>query len=214
MTDWQSLLSEELGSLDLSLPGDRGAQLRIYLELLETWSRSVNLTSLGPRQRVRRLVAEPIWAAERLQASGRYLDVGSGNGSPAVAWCIARDFSRADLVESRERRAVFLDVVARRAGIRRAHVHQGRFDDVRQTLAPPDWATLQGVRLDAGLLQKLRQLNPLVRVVWLTRGREVPESPTLRIPVPGGGREILVFERRRGTFPGREPSEDSGVAGR
>lgn len=214
MTDWQSLLGQELSSLGLSVRDDQEAQLCVYLELLERWNRSVNLTSLNPRGRVRRLVAEPIWAAHRLEASGRYLDIGSGSGSPALAWCIARSFARVDLVESRERRAVFLSVVARKAGIRGVHVQQGRFEHVSRQLPPPDWTTLQGVRLDAAVLQRIRRLNPQVRVVWLTRAPELPESPARRIQVPGSDREVFVFERGVGTSPGRAPSDDTRVSER
>lgn len=199
MTDWQSLLRQELSSLGLSVREDQEAQLCVYLKLLERWNRSVNLTSLNPQERVRRLVAEPMWAVRRLEPSGRYLDIGSGNGSPAVAWCVVQAFAGAELVESRERRAVFLNVLVRKMKIRGVHLQRGRFEQVSRHLQRPDWATLQGVRLDADLLQSIRRLNPEVRVVWLTRGPELPEPPARRIRVPGSAREVLVFEGAAGT---------------
>jgi 16S rRNA G527 N7-methylase RsmG len=213
VTDWQSLLRDEAGALGVSIRDDQQHHLCAYLEILERWNRSVNLTSLEPRSRVRRLVAEPIWAAHRLGPSGRYLDIGSGNGSPALAWCVVRSFIRSDLVESRERRAVFLGVAVRKAGVGGVHLQHGRFERLKRQLPPPDWATVQGVRLDGPLLRGIRELNPRVRVVWFTRAGELPESPAQRIRIPESDREVLVFGHGGGTSTGRSSSDDAGVSG-
>jgi hypothetical protein len=209
VSDWRSLLQEEFGALALPIRADQAARLCTYLELLERWNQVINLTSLDPRTRVRRLVAEPVWAARRLQPSGQCLDIGSGNGSPAVPWCVERAFVRADLVESRARRATFLQVVVRRVGAREARVHPGRFEALRDDLGTPDWATVQGVRLDAGLLGRIRELSPGVRVVWMTRRPVPPEPPFERIRVPESDREVLVFAAASGTAPGQRVSEDT-----
>ena len=58
----------------------------------------MNLTSLTGSTRIRRLVAEPLWVARQLSPTGRYLDIGSGNGSPAIPWHLACGFASATLV--------------------------------------------------------------------------------------------------------------------
>jgi len=164
-----------------------------YLEVLDRWNRGMNLTSLGPDARVRRLVAEPLWVATQLRPAGHYLDIGTGNGSPAVPWCMHCGFSSCEFVESRARRAVFLEFLVRKLPLERCVVHTARFPEAQTALRPPDWVTLQGVRLDAALLRRIRSLNPDARVVWLSRGPALPEPPARRLQIPGSDREALVF---------------------
>lgn len=203
MTDWSSLLASGLAAMRLDVPGAQRAQLLAYLELLDRWNRTINLTSLEPAARVRRLVLEPLWLAQRLSPAGRYLDVGSGNGSPAIPWCVGCAFSSASLVESRARRAVFLDVVVRRLGFPAVRVWQARLNALGEPRPSPDWVTVQGVRLDRRLLGEIRELNRSARVVWFTRGGKPPEWPAQRIPVPGEAREALIFDGSGMAAPGQ-----------
>jgi len=184
-------LTRNLAELHVEPYPGQMAQLISYLELLDKWNRSLNLTGLAPEGRVRRLVAEPFWLARHLHPGGRFLDIGSGNGSPAIPWCVACSFSSADLVEARSRRAAFLRVAGRRLNLE-LRVRNERIETLSRPLTP-DWVTLQGVRLGPQLLREVRALNPQARVVWLTRDPDLPEPPSLRIVIPGTDREAYVF---------------------
>src|SRR5690606_36567993 len=104
----------------LTVSPHQADQLLRYLDLLEHWNRRINLTALSGSMLVRRLVTEPVWAARQLGAGGRYLDIGSGNGSPAIPWLIVSGFAHGDLVEARQRRAVFLRLATARLGLSQA----------------------------------------------------------------------------------------------
>ena len=192
-TDLGNQLEQGLAGLGLNVSKPQRQQLLDYLGLLDHWNRTINLTGLSAPERLRRLVLEPIWVAAQLAPGGHYIDIGSGNGSPAIPWMTTGTFASTTLIESRGRRAVFLEVAARKLGLQSMTVHAARFEAVRSLLAPASWVTLQGIRLDVELLNNIRGLSPSVRVVWLTRNPKLPERPALRLEIPDSDREAVVF---------------------
>ena len=171
------------------------AKLLRYIAELERWNRRVNLTALRGAVLIRRLVVEPLWVLVALSPSGRYMDIGSGNGSPAVPWHVRGDFISTDLVEARTRPATFLRRITLQLGLEKVTVHRGRFEDLADTLQPANWITLQGVRLTGQLLEKLRPTPPLtVTAVWFTKGAQPPVSPSRVLEIPFSDRRALVFD--------------------
>lgn len=186
-------LNRALESLELTPDDKARARLVLYLDRLGHWNRSMNLTALQGFERALRLVAEPLWVARRLNPSGCYVDIGSGNGSPAFPWLLLSGFQEAHLVEARRRRAVFLRQTARALDIREVKVHPVRFDEFVPP-APVDWVTLQGVRLTSDVREKIGAALPGARIVWLTERSSPPAPPTERIQIPGTNRCALVFD--------------------
>ena len=123
------ILYKSLIDIGLSLSAARIRSIQRYVQTLEKWNRTMNLTALKGSALVRRLVVEPLWVAAELSPSGRYLDIGSGNGSPAIPWHILQEFVAVDLVESRRRRATFLQRAIREIGLTGVRVHPIRFED-------------------------------------------------------------------------------------
>ena len=184
----------ELLTLGVSLPEETERLLETYLRELDHWNRAMNLTSLSGSTRIRRLIAEPLWVARQLSPTGRYLDIGSGNGSPAIPWHLACGFASATLVEARQRRATFLHRLAGTLGHSEIVVEQGRFEEIAPALDPPDWVTLQGVRLEPELFEHIRSVaHENTRLVWLTRSAKGPEPPQACLEVPQSDRLALVF---------------------
>lgn len=188
------ILRSELLRLGLTLSPDRAGILSRYIGELEHWNQSMNLTGLAGAELIRRLVAEPLWVADRLRPEGRYLDIGSGNGSPAIPWHVVCAFPNAVLVESRQRRATFLQRLIKRLEMDDITVRRARFEAVRFELAPVDWVTLQGVTLTAEILENIRSASGNhTKIVWLTRATEAPGKPEACIEIPDSDRQALVF---------------------
>ncbi len=187
-------IREELRRLEISLPEETERLVAIYLGELDRWNRAMNLTSLAGSTRIRRLIAEPLWVARQLSPTGRYLDIGSGNGSPSIPWHLACGFASATLVEARRRRATFLQRLAGTLGLSEIVVKHGRFEQIAPALEPPDWVTLQGVRLEPELFGRIRSVaRENTRLVWLTRSSESPAIPQTCLEVPCSDRLALVF---------------------
>lgn len=107
------------GLLALELPADGGCAERLlrYLALLEKWNRVYNLTGVRDM---------PTMVTSHLLDSlsvhpfitGRYLlDVGSGAGLPGLPLAVAMPDLRVTLLESRQKRARFLEYVVSTLGL-------------------------------------------------------------------------------------------------
>ena len=190
-----AVLEARLTEFGLHLADTEIAMLLRYVAELERWNQTINLTALKGGALVRRLVVEPLWVLGQLSPSGRYTDIGSGNGSPAVPWHILGGFVATDMVEARTRPATFLRQTTRRLDLESVTIYRGRYEDIASELRPANWITLQGVRLTGKLLEKIRtQALDTTTVVWFTRGAQPPVSPTRVLEIPFSDRRALVFE--------------------
>jgi 16S rRNA (guanine(527)-N(7))-methyltransferase RsmG len=192
---YREQLQAEFAAIRLEIPAPEVMRLARYCGEIERWNHRMNLTSLSGRAMVQRLVVEPVWIARELDIRGDVVDIGSGNGSPAIPFAISRDLDSIQMVESRSRRVAFLRHLVAMLEIRTARVHRGRFEEVAVGLAAPDWFTLQGVALTEGLLTTIKAIQrPETRVAWITaEGVTRPcgwNCWSLRTPLTGS--EILV----------------------
>jgi len=188
------ILNAQLSRIGLSLSDSVQAKLVVYLQELERWNRTVNLTSLTGAELVRRLVVEPSWIGQELQLSGVLADIGSGNGSPAVSLCVTRNLQQAHLIEARTKRAAFLRHVAQRLELQQIFVHRNRVEDIQEKFKSVDCITMQAVSPTAQLMESLRRIfSETTRVVWITSGANAPSRCACRTSVPGSNSEVWDF---------------------
>jgi 16S rRNA (guanine(527)-N(7))-methyltransferase RsmG len=192
------LIECELGQFEIDLREPQKLMLAAYCEQLASWNRKMNLTGLSDTTLVRRLVAEPVWIASALQLRGALIDIGSGNGSPAVPFDIVCGFERCQLVESRTKRAAFLRHLAMVLPLPKVIVHRSRFEEVLSDLEPASWISLRAVFLNARLMDSIRQVAlPKATIVWITsRSVEAATSlnPFRTLTVPITGTRVLLFQ--------------------
>lgn len=163
------------------MSGPALGRLAAYLDTLAAWSARVNLTGArGPAERARLLVGS-VLAAAALPASGRLVDVGSGNGSPGLVLALLRDDLEVTLLEPRARRWAFLREAARAAGRSGVRVLRLRHDAYPGP--PAETVTLRALALPPA------ELRPLVR--------------------PGG--RLVVFGVRPEPGPGFEPAPEGAA---
>jgi 16S rRNA (guanine527-N7)-methyltransferase len=103
--------------------------LVVHRELLEQWRTVMNLVGPGG-------LDEHYVDADRglraLRPTGQWADLGSGAGFPGIPFLARFPAVQLDLVESRAKRATFLEEVLGRTGLRPPHarVVRGRVEDV------------------------------------------------------------------------------------
>ena len=123
------LLAPFLGEASLSV-AQLGAIER-YLELLLKWNSKMNLTAVrDPESIVTRHFGESFFAAQKLfpandsgsPATANSADVGSGAGFPGIPLKIWQPSLQLTLIESNQRKAVFLKEVVRAVGLSEVRV--------------------------------------------------------------------------------------------
>src|SRR3989449_10758737 len=120
-------LLEEAGSLGRNITEQEMAAFEAHFRLLREWGSRMNLTGLKDEAAiVRRHFLEPLAVADLLDDGGRLIDLGSGNGFPAIPLKILRPGLDLVLVESSERESAFLW-----AGVRRIAAQNGRVETRR-----------------------------------------------------------------------------------
>jgi 16S rRNA (guanine527-N7)-methyltransferase len=115
MDDFKSLLGLEFSPYGVLTP-QQLTLLEEHYRLLLRWNQKINLTRITSLQdAVRYHYCESLYLATRLpQDALRIVDVGSGAGFPGIPVAIYRSDCAVDLVESHQRKAVFLREAARK----------------------------------------------------------------------------------------------------
>jgi 16S rRNA (guanine527-N7)-methyltransferase len=190
------ILESELPKFQIELDSVQREKLSLYCEELSRWNRKINLTSLQGKALVRRLVLEPAWVGKQLKLQGILLDIGSGNGSPAIPLQVVCGFRRSHLVEARTKRAAFLRHIISTLDLLNTEVHRARFEDLEKNTECPDWITLQAVALTKDMMVSIRKISKsTTSVVWITSASFQTElQPSHIFSIPITDTRVLVFQ--------------------
>jgi 16S rRNA (guanine(527)-N(7))-methyltransferase RsmG len=154
------LIDEQISALDR------------HYQLLVKWNRVLNLTSIrNTEEAVIRHYCECLFFASLLPDSGRVLDLGSGAGFPGVTVSVLHPKMRVTLLESHQRKAVFLKEATR--DLKNVDVVPKRAEDTSGT-----WDLVVSRAVDPQ--EVLRQAPRLAS----------------RIGMLVGGADSLLFEKR------------------
>jgi len=190
----ETLASELAAWVDLS--SGQTAQLYEHYLLLERWNKKINLTTVEPgREMVIRHYCESIFFAAHIETSDSSIaDIGSGAGFPGIPLAILKPECQVTLVESHQRKAVFLREAART--LENVSVVARRAEDLVTNF---DWLVARAV--------KPRDVVALIPRLALNMGLMLGEYDFLDIkttkhvawsePVrlPWGDRRICVYGR-------------------
>ena len=149
---------DQVGEL-LNVSRETIEKFQAYLTLLEKWQRRINLVSNSTLAEAwqRHILDSGQLAAYYPPQTRQILDVGSGAGFPGLVLAIMGGV-KVDLVESDQRKAVFLSTVIRKLGLP-AKVHNQRIE--RMPNLRPDVITARALAPVPKLLNFIEtQLHP------------------------------------------------------
>jgi 16S rRNA (guanine(527)-N(7))-methyltransferase RsmG len=146
----------------VKLSSRQRAQLVAFEELLLERALKLGLIARGDLVRLRERHIEDCLraAAHVLPNDRRAYDLGSGAGLPGVVLAIAVPTCRFVLVESRSKRAGFIELAIERLRLPNAEVFHGRAEDLPSLSSPADLVT---ARAFAPLETTWRIAHPLLR---------------------------------------------------
>jgi len=126
---WRALQNWVARRTDLAISPGQWAQMRTYLDTLLAWNRKLALVSQRDlTQIINKHVADSLFAAAYCVDGEAVVDLGSGAGFPALPIAICRPASRVCLIESRGKKASFLEEARRSASIRNAVICHRRIE--------------------------------------------------------------------------------------
>jgi len=173
-------------------------QLEEHYKLLLKWNEKMNLTRIESLDdAVRFHYCESLFLAKSLPpAPLRIVDVGSGAGFPGIPVAVFRPDCTVDLVESHQRKAVFLRQAS--SGLLNGRVLAQRAEDCRSDY---DWMIARAVRPEQVLSYRLA---PNVGILMSGRDATELEGATDLLKLPWGEDRALVV------FHVEQPKEEHG----
>ena len=130
--EFRDALRAHATGYEVELSEDMSARLSNYYELLLAWNPRLHLVApCSPTEFATRHVLESLLLLPHLSANAHVADIGSGAGLPIIPSLIARPHIHAVLIESSQKKAVFLREALSATGIsERSQVIARRFEDV------------------------------------------------------------------------------------
>lgn len=128
------ILRSNLSAFELELSTEALAGLSAYYSLLTRWNDRLHLVApCSPEEFATRHLLESLMLTKHLPQDAKIADIGSGAGLPIIPCLIVRPDLHATLIESSQKKSVFLREALKTVG-RNATVVTQRFEDVE---APP-----------------------------------------------------------------------------
>ncbi len=160
MDSFKQALISNMGSFDLDLSAETVTLLGEYYSLLTRWNDRLHLVApCSPEEFAVRHVLESLLLLPHLPQNATIADIGSGGGLPIIPCLIARPDLEATLIESSQKKVVFLREVSNRLNLHTT-ILASPFEDVP---APPvSFVTCRA------LDQFMRKLPALIN--WAPRG--------------------------------------------
>ena len=186
------LLAERLDGI-VSLSAAQIELLEAHYQLLKHWNRTLNLTRIeNLAEAVERHYCESIFLGAHLPAGSQTVaDVGSGAGFPGFPVAVLRPDCPVTLIESHQRKAVFLKEASR--SMPNVRVVPRRAEDVAERF---DHAISRAVSY-VDLVRLLKKLAPAADL--LTGAEEPPEGMGFiwqpQLPLPWGRNRHLRIGR-------------------
>jgi len=169
----------------VALSDEQLARLFSHYELLERWNNRINLTSVEPgEEMVVRHYCESLFFGTQLPQEARSIaDIGSGAGFPGIPMAILQPNWKITLVESNQRKAVFLRESTR--GLSNVSVVARRAEDLDTSF---DWIVARAVNpqdvvvLFPRLGRKIGLMMSSNSFPELQRSKHVAWSEPIRLP--------------------------------
>jgi len=116
----------------LDLPAGSIERLADYYELIQEHNEFLNLVGpTSPEGFATRHILESLTLLKHLPQNSWFADVGTGGGLPAIPCLLARDGLKAVLIESKERKAKFLEIAVEKLGLAgRTRIVNKQFQEV------------------------------------------------------------------------------------
>ncbi len=190
---FESALRSNMSVYEVELAAETLAQLRTYYSLLIRWNERLHLVApCSPEEFATRHVLESLLLLKHLPAHAKIADIGSGGGLPIIPCLIARPDLHATLIESSQKKAVFLREALNTVD-RSASIIAKRFEDIE---APSvDFVTCRALDQFTRKIPALLEWAPDGSTLLLFGGESLLDGE--RYLIPGSEKRYLLVKRNK-----------------
>ncbi|NLY28338.1 MAG: 16S rRNA (guanine(527)-N(7))-methyltransferase RsmG [Alcaligenaceae bacterium] len=218
-TDFRNRLDTALIALDLDLDTETRNRLLVYLEQLQRWNRTYNLTAVrDPSQMLVQHIFDSLSVIAPLRKElykktvnkARIMDIGSGAGLPGVVLAIVHPHWHVECVDAVEKKTAFIRHVAGVLGLsnlvsthQRVETIAPRQADIvisRAFASLVDFSSLAGIHVaNHGYLVAMKGQSPVNEIAELQQHGQwtVEKEEPLSVPELDAQR-CLLWLRRQG----------------
>ena len=215
------MITEILSPLRPDLSSAQLDQFESYYAMLSDWNTRVNLTAITePEDVAKKHFLDSLAAAPYLKANAAVADVGTGAGFPGLPLLILRPDLKLTLIDSLQKRLVFLEAVLKELKLSAELVH-ARAEDAGQNPKYREKFDVALTRAVSGLPVLCELTLPLVKVGGVSiayKGDSAEELSASKnalsvlhataervvIPADYGARELVILTKT-GTTPKQYP---------
>lgn len=124
-------MESKLNILEIQLSGDQLEKFYCYMNILLEWNEKVNLTAIvEPEEVITKHFVDSLTILKYVENEDKIIDVGTGAGFPGIPLKIVREDKECTLLDSLNKRIVFLDEVVAELKLKSVKTIHGRAEEL------------------------------------------------------------------------------------
>ncbi len=207
----ETLWNSGLKSLNCNPNENQLTQLKQYVELLDRWNKTYNLTSVrDPKDMIPLHIFDSLVVAGFIKGDN-CLDVGSGGGLPTIPLAIMQPERSFTALDTNGKKTRFIQQAVIELGLKNVSVEQARVENWQLDTASSkgfdaiisrafasiyDFVSLTSKHLaKGGVLYTMKGQYPTAEIQYLPKEFELTQSHSLDVPFVDGERHLLQIKR-------------------
>ena len=151
--------------LNIHFSVEQQEQFFEYMKLLIEWNKKMNLTTIvEPEEIILKHFIDSITILKEIKDNSKLVDVGTGAGFPGIPLSIMNSTIKTTLVDSLNKRLIFLQEVVEHLGLKNIEIIHARAEDLGQNKKYRESFDVATSRAVANLSTLSEYLIPLVKI--------------------------------------------------
>lgn len=189
-----------LSQLNLNLSAEKKSQLIVYLQLLQKWNKTYNLTAITDFEKmISHHLLDSLSIAPYLTGEN-IVDVGSGAGLPGIPLAIFFAEKKFTLIDSVGKKTRFMSHAARELGLENVQIFNGRAEEY-PTQHGFDTMMARAVASIDELIKIAEHLLNKTGILLMMKSDELPDKKyhahieKLKVPGIDANRTLIIMEK-------------------
>lgn len=159
------IMQEKLKKLEIHFSMEQTEQFFEYMKLLIEWNEKINLTAITePEEIITKHFIDSLTILKYIKKDYKVVDVGTGAGFPGIPLCIMNPTIKMTLVDSLNKRLIFLQEVVNKLKLKNIEIVHGRAEELGQNIKYRETFDIATSRAVANLSTLSEYLIPLVKI--------------------------------------------------